>query len=207
MRASSLATAILVVAAANGIAVWPQLLNLRAIPSSDCPVGCNQTPRFTLVTSAMAREPFETLASAKTAPIALGAGPVQVTLAPDKDGAALASRLKETAPRHKLYLVLRGLRADGQPEVLYDVHLDLPPGAPPDRNEPSYVGSLDFFNASGYASESSSRFYSYDVSDAVRRLKTRDLLREPITVTIVPTAKPAKTAKPPLIGEIALVEQ
>jgi len=172
-------------------------------------VVANAFPAGLPLLPAMAREPFDMLASAKTAPIALGVSPVRVTLAPDKNGEkALASRLKETAPPRKLYLMLKGLRADEQPEVLYDVHLDLPAGVPPDRNQPSYVGTFNFFNAPGYgAAGAASRFYSYDVSDVVRRLQARGLLGDPLTVTIVPTGSPTKTEKPPLIGEIALVEQ
>jgi hypothetical protein len=153
---------------------------------------------------AMAAEQPETLA-ASNADIPLGAEPVEVTLAPGPSSGAstLASRLATVGSDRRLYLILKRLHSDEPPESLYRIYLALPRTVAPTPNGLHYVGSFNFFNA---GSVSASRFYSYDVTDLVKTLQTRNLLGEPLKVTIVPTAAPTATAKP-FIGEIALVAQ
>ncbi len=163
---------------------------------------------------AMATESSEMLATSatKAREIALGAGPVEVTLMPPANGAgALASRLAAVKPGRKIHLVVRGLRADAPPEVLYQVYLGLPRGTAAKAEGLHYVGSFNFFNAvqDGKARSTkgpSPRFYSYDVTDLVKILRERKLLDESVTVTIVPAGQPTPTVKP-FVGEIALVAQ
>ncbi len=154
----------------------------------------------------MAQTP-ETLATSAARPgtIALGAAPVQVTLAPTRADVPLLQRLAARSGR-KLYLVVRGLRTAGQPETLFQIYLGLPPGAAPKPDGPHYVGSFNFFNAPDEGAVGAARFYSYDVTDLVGALQSRKLLGDAVTVTIVPADVPAAAARPQ-VGEIALVEQ
>src|ERR1700680_330965 len=79
--------------------------------------------------AALAAEPYEVLAISTNngEPIALKAGPVEVALAPPPGAAGtLVARLAAIKLGVKLYLVLRGLRTNEQPEVLYQVYLGLP---------------------------------------------------------------------------------
>jgi hypothetical protein len=156
--------------------------------------------------NAMAAESPETLATSASKPVALGAGPVAVTLAPGPGSAApLSARVATVRQDRKVYLVVKGLGTNEQPEVIYQVYLGLPPGVAPKPDGLHYVGSLNFFNAakSGSAATRDPRFYSFDVTDL---LKTLQSLGDAATVTIVPADRPRDSARP-MIGEIALVEQ
>jgi hypothetical protein len=160
--------------------------------------------------NAMAAESFETLATSASKPVALGAGPVAVTLAPVAGSAAsLSARTATVRQGRKVYLVVRGLGTNEQPEVTYQVYLALPEGAAPNPDGPHYVGSLNFFNAISYGKAKGGRdprFFSFDVTNLLKTLQSRKSMGDLATVTIVPTATPRASAKP-VIGEIALVEQ
>ena len=158
----------------------------------------------------MAAEPFETLATSANKPVALGAGPVAVTLAPAPgEVASLSARVATVQQNRKVYLVAKGLGTNEQPDVVYQIYLGLPQGVTPKPDGPHYVGSLNFFNATSGGAESArpdSRFYSFDVTDLLKTLQARNSLDDAVTVMIVPGNKPRASAKP-TIGEIALVEQ
>jgi hypothetical protein len=149
---------------------------------------------------AMAVESPKKLATSASKPVALGAGPVTVTLAPESTGAL-------SVPREgKVYLVVKGLGTNEQPEVTYQLYLGLPPGTAPNPNGPHYVGSLNFFNARTPGMPSDPRFFSFDVTDLLRSIESGKSLGDRPVVTVVPGGKPRDTARP-TIGEIALVEQ
>jgi tyrosinase len=159
--------------------------------------------------NAMAAGSFETLATSASRPVALGAGPVAVTLAPASGSTApLSARVATVRQDRKVYLVVKGLGTNEQPEVIYQVYLGLPPGVAPKPDGLHYVGSLNFFNApkSGSGAAQDPRFYSFDVTDLLKTLQSNKSLGDTATVTIVPADRPRDNAKP-MIGEIALVEQ
>jgi len=157
--------------------------------------------------AALAAEPNDVLAIStnKGVPIALKAGPVEVALAPPPGAAGtLAARLAAIKPGVKLYLVLRALRTNEQPEVIYQVYLGLPANVAAVRDSSYFVGTFNFFNAATRGEDD--RFFSYEVTDLVRGLQAHGSLGESLGVTIVPAAKPNPAATP-MVGEIALVRQ
>ncbi|MEA2837301.1 MAG: hypothetical protein QOD89_1851 [Bradyrhizobium sp.] len=158
----------------------------------------------------MAAESPETLATSASKPVALGAGPVTVTLAPVTGSAAsLSARVASVRQDRKAYLVVKGLGTNEQPEAAYQVYLALPGGVTPNPDGPHYVGSLNFFNAMSYGEAKAGpdpRFFSFDVTNLLKTLQSSKSLGDIATVTIVPTSAPRASAKP-VIGEIALVEQ
>jgi tyrosinase len=159
--------------------------------------------------NAMAAESPEMLATSADKPVVLGAGPVAVTLAPAPGSAApLSARIATVRQDRKMYLVVKGLGTNEQPEVIYQIYLGLPSGVAPKPDGLHYVGSLNFFNApkSGPAAARDPRFYSFDVTDLLKTLHSSKSLGDAATVTIVPADKPRDSARP-MIGEIALVEQ
>ncbi len=97
----------------------------------------------------MAAQSPETLATSSPKPVALGAGPVSVTLAPAPSGNAtpLSARVAAAAKDRKVYLVLKALAAKEPPEAVYQVYLGLPPGTTPKPDGIHYVGTFNFFNA------------------------------------------------------------
>jgi hypothetical protein len=143
-------------------------------------------------------------------PIKLGADAVTVTLSPsaagDREVTNLSLALKSLTGDQRLYLVLRDLQASQPPGVLYDLYVDLPIGPRPGENDPHYGGAFDFYNAVGVAAPNPTIFSSYDITDVVKALQTRNLLSERTTVTIYPLGKPASNAKP-VVGRIELVQQ
>lgn len=153
---------------------------------------------------AVAAEP-ETLAISAGAPVALGAAPVTVTLAPPA-GKALSARVANIAPDRKVYLVAKGLGTDAPPETIYQLYLGLPQGTAPSPDSPHYVGALNFFNAVGRGAGSDPRFLSFDVTALLKSLQSQSALADSATVTIVPAGKPRAGAKP-VVDAISLVAQ
>jgi hypothetical protein len=151
----------------------------------------------------------ETLATsvAKARDIVLGAGPVQVALAPATGSSALAARLAAVKPGQKVYLVVKGLRAsEHPPEITYQIYLGLPRGTAPTAESPHYVGSFNFFNAARPGQKADTRVQSFEVTSLVKTLQARKLLDDSAAVTLVPAGPPNPGAKPS-VGEIALVAQ
>ena len=144
---------------------------------------------------------------AAAGPIELKAVPVRIGLeAANETLPALLSRL---GPGQSLHLVLRDLRTAEQPGVLYHVYLDLPAGSRPGADDPHYAGSLNFYNAAtsgGFGAPANARFQSFDVTEVARGLRSRGLLSERTTVTIVAGGAPVGAAKPE-IGRVELAVQ
>lgn len=117
----------------------------------------------------------------ETKPIVLGAAPVRATVALPK---------KASTSGRRLYLVIRGLRVDADPGVIYHVYLDLPAGAKPATNDPRHVGTINFYGVPPGSSPDRA-FFSFDITDAARKLKSR----KDTTVTFVPGGPAAPGAK------------
>lgn len=152
--------------------------------------------------------------------VALGAAPVRVQLetAVDARGETVEplQQRVEAAPRdQRLFLVLSQLQAQAQPEVLYHVYLELPEKSAPDKRGDYHVGTISFFDAlkldhgdgahAGHGS-GEDKFYSFDVTDLLRRLGKSKSLSEKPTVTIAPAGEPASAARP-VVGTIELQQQ
>ena len=155
--------------------------------------------------------PQEILATSKPlGPIALGDQPVRVALRDGKVESAPAA-LPKRPPGKTLSLVLKGLSAAQQPGVIYHLYLGLPAGAVPAQDDPRHVGTINFFNAVPLpgverSGDAASPAYSIEVTDLIDTLQRRNLLGQPLSVTIVPAGTPASDAKP-MVGEIALVAE
>ena len=141
---------------------------------------------------------------ASAGPIELETVPRKISLPAEKP---LASWLETLGPGQHLYLVLRGLRADEQPNVLY--HLYLGPGT----EEARYIGTFNFYDAIPIRDDNeketappSSGFNSYDITEVAKALRGRGMLSEPTTVTIQAGGAPVPGARP-VIGKIELILQ
>jgi tyrosinase len=159
----------------------------------------------------------QAIANAPATAMVLGPGPVRINLepAPTPEGAVapLTARVKNLAGEKKLYLVLRKLRAEAPPGVLYHVYLDLPQGAPLEKGQPHYVGAINFFDATAHGdhegaveTKGTPKFYGLNVTSITKALQEKGLLSEKPALTIAPSGTPAEEAKP-VIGEISLVAQ
>lgn len=150
--------------------------------------------------------------------VALGAKPVRVqldTAGTQESAQPLTQRLRAAPKEQRVFLVLSKLRAQVQPEVLYHVYLELPESTQPEKGADYHVGTLTFFDAldldhgdgahAGHGS-GEDKFYSFDVTDLVRRLGANKTLAEKPTVTIAPVGEPATAAKP-VVGTIELQVQ
>jgi tyrosinase len=153
------------------------------------------------------------------APVELGAAPVRATLslAPLAGAAAaapqsFAQRLSKVPASRSIFVVLRDLRSEAQPGVLYDVFLQLPEGTAAEKGKDYRIGTLSFFDTGhgdhgvqGAGSEG--KFFSFDVTHLVSRLASRKMLDTGnVTLTFAPLGQPEAAAKP-VIGEISIVEQ
>ncbi|MBV9736303.1 MAG: hypothetical protein JO209_10385 [Acidisphaera sp.] len=146
----------------------------------------------------------ETLASAAPAEgFALNTGLTLVTLA----GRATAADMLDTlTPGRAVFLVLSDLHAAAPSGVTYELYLDVPAGAVPRRSWAGHVGTLDVFAGARSGGAVRQGRVSYDVTNALERLRARRVLAQAVTLTIVPEQPPAAGAQA-VIGRVDLVMQ
>jgi tyrosinase len=157
-----------------------------------------------------------TRALAAAGPVPLASEPVWVQLQMLEAPTATREttfdmRIRKLPSSTRIYLVMSKLQAAEQPAVLYDVYFAPSKEAaakPPARRR---VGTINFFNAVSHGEHAQSlvnddRFVSFEVTDRVRRLQLEGLLKEELSVAIVPAGEPAADAKP-VIGSIELALQ
>ena len=128
---------------------------------------------------------------------------VAVQLVPAERRQSLSARIAQLAPGKCLYLVFKNLQTDQQPGELYHVYLNVDPGKTPNKSEQP-AGVLNFYNAR--KDPRADVFFSFDVTDALRKLSAEKQLTDSLTLTIIPAEPPAAGAVP-TIGQIELVEQ
>jgi hypothetical protein len=141
-------------------------------------------------------------------PITLGPAPVSVNLlgARGVTAGTLSASVRELAPGQRIYLVVRNAHADAPPGVIYHIYLDLPPATHPARDDPHYVGALNFYAFTNPAGPGSGRFRSFDITQAAIDLERRNLLTADTTIMIVPASSPNARANA-TIGQIELARQ
>jgi len=133
---------------------------------------------------------------------------VALELVPEerRNSQSLSARLAKVPAGKSVYLVLKNIRANKQPDELYNVYLNLKEGKPGATDSP--VGTLNFYNYGG-GWEGKTRtdvFFSFDVTEALQKLTSEKQLSGPLVITIIPTPRPAADVVP-TIGQIELVEQ
>lgn len=124
-----------------------------------------------------------------------------------------SARVKALPPEKHLLLVLKNLRADAQPGVVYSLYLELPEGATGDKAKPHFIGHINFFDSVKHGDDGHMKMeakgpevtHSFDITELARRLHARNLLHDHVTVTIAPAGQPAEKANP-AIGEITIIE-
>ncbi|MBL8297224.1 MAG: tyrosinase family protein [Rhodanobacteraceae bacterium] len=178
----------------------------------------SRSPFALAAASASSRKPQRTARVSVDGGVALGAAPVRVqldTAGMQESAPPLSQTLQLAAKEQRAFLVLSKLEAQVQPEVLYHVYLELPEGTTPEKGVDYYVGTLTFFDAlkldHGDAEHSAhtggeDKFYSFDVTDLLRRLRVSKVLGERPSVTIAPVGEPASAAKA-VVGTIELQMQ
>lgn len=147
-------------------------------------------------------------------PVELGAAPVRIPLTVQQTGAAqsksLLQHFEALTPQEEIFLVLRKLQAEVQPGVLYNIYLNLPEGAAPEKQPELLLGAVNFFESMPHADHAEGptpRFYSFELSQVLSKLKAAGHPQSgETTVTIVPAGKPGGEAKP-IIGQITVVKQ
>jgi tyrosinase len=160
---------------------------------------CRIRPRLTFTKLAQAR-------------VALGPTPVRVQMKSVPSTTATSAKLRARLPRltesERIYLVLKHLETNDLPGVLYHVYLGLPDGTDPKAGAQYKVGVINFFHAAGHAMNANddSPAYSFDVTDLLKALGTKNALTDEPVVTITPLGRPSTEAKP-IVGEASLVQQ
>jgi hypothetical protein len=142
---------------------------------------------------AMAQDP-STLAASASGVITLGAGPTEVTLAGASEGGApvpVAVRLTNVEPGRQIYLTFTRAQASSAPGVTYNIYLGLPASTVPrGTSDRHYVGTLNFFNATGRPLD-----MSLNITPQIGRLLASSEIGDDIRVTIVPAGEPAAAAQ------------
>jgi hypothetical protein len=143
------------------------------------------------------------MAASQGGAIALTATPTRIALQP-ADNVDLAAAF--AAANHNFILTLQGLATDRPPETGYLVFLNVPEGVTPVVEDIGYAGAVSFFGAPPSAEGADARAVSFEVSEAVQRLRAAGRLAGTMTVTIRPAGKPAAGSHP-TIRRLALFEQ
>ena len=138
-----------------------------------------------------------------TTEVQLGASPTRVAL-PGIDGPALLHRAQAASGRHRLLLVIRDVRAEVPPGVLYHLYLDLPAGKTAAPRDAHHVGSLNFYDANRAAG--AGLLHSFDITDVVMRLAAARMLTSETTLTIASDG-PVSEGTRPVIGRMEIIEQ
>ena len=145
----------------------------------------------------------------------LGAGAVRVPLRPiaGTTSGEVLGLAPDRDPRRS-YLVLKDLHAWSQPEVLFHVYLTPREGGPLNRG--SYAGNINFFDAEFHDHGGGSpadtalgeNFYSFDVTDVLRRIRSRGRAEDAteLRAVFVPAGTPRGAARP-TVAAIDLVLQ
>jgi tyrosinase len=137
--------------------------------------------------------PMEKRVLAAARPVVLGSAPTRVALAPIVTDETLASRTVLLRQGRRLYLLIRGLRVDADPGVIYNVYLDLPARAKPVANDRRHIGIINFYGVPP-GSSPDRVFFSFDITEAVRTLRSRKSLPDTTTVTFYPGGQAASGA-------------
>ena len=128
---------------------------------------------------------------------------VQVQLEPGSaDKLWLQNQISRVQGSSRLYLVLKDLSAEKTPGVIYQIYLNLPEDRKKDRDVDRQIGAINFYTSK----PREDFFFSFDVTDLVKRLASRNLLGDHLTVTIIPAGEPLSGSEPS-IGQIQLVLQ
>jgi tyrosinase len=163
-------------------------------------------------------------AATSRAPIQLTGQAVRVTLEPKAPAdpnqpAALREIVRALPAQRRLFLLVKDLKAQTQPNVLYHVYLELPDDADAQKKQAHHVGAVNFFNAVSHKggthganrapnapAAKTERSVRFDITDLAKKLQAGDILKDRPTVTIAPVGQPAESAKP-VIGEIAIIQE
>lgn len=133
------------------------------------------------------------IAASSGPPIRLSSVPTRVVIAPASR--AMGLRLPETAAGQQVFLVIDGLSATHAPAATYDVFLGPAGGAAPERDDPSYAGTLSFFDISDLT-PADARTVSFDVTSILARLHHNGEINNPLAVTFIPDAPPLENSEP-----------
>ncbi len=153
------------------------------------------------------------LAKARETAITLKASPVKVAIEPvvERKGVepkGITECVKSLGDAGQLHLVLKGLRTEIPPGVLYELYLDLPSNPTAEQKRVHSVGVINFFSFVASETEDANNaknrpVLSLNVTKIAKRLQTEGKLKDKPVLTIIPAGKPDDDAKP-VIGEISL---
>ena len=141
------------------------------------------------------------------ASVELGERPARTSL---RLGAGKPLTALDPSGQRHTYLVVKDLHTWSQPEVLYHLYLTPRGGG---ANARTYIGTINFFDAEFHDHGNGAKgdvlgenFYSFDVTEVLRRLVRSGAKPGALEVTFVPGGRPTPGAKP-LVGSIQLVWQ
>ncbi len=149
--------------------------------------------------------PTTIVAIATAVSLGNGAATIQITGTPESKNRIFdLSAAAPLAPDlGAYYLVIRDLRINAQPGVIYSLYLDVSEGASDEALLAHKVGDLSFFHAMpGMEMNEPNRFVSYDITELVKRLGI-SASSGSVSLTIIPSGEPA-AASEPLIGSITI---
>jgi tyrosinase len=126
---------------------------------------------------------------------------VTIPLQPQQEANRGFREAVRSSPR-RFVVVVRGRAALTPPEGLFQVFLDLPPDASPQKKKEHFAGSFNFFGVGGHHQVGQLREYRIDVTEALRERAAPNALP---SITIIPSRKDVNGQ--PTIKEVVLIER
>ena len=148
-----------------------------------------------------------TVIAKSSGPVALKAEGVRVPLELVRKNQSLSARIANLAAGKSVYVVFKNLHTSKQPGTLYNVYVNLEEGKTPTTADTS-VGTLNFYNFGGSEQQKTKpdAFFSFNVTETLKKLTAAKQLTEPLILTIIPVESPAEGIVP-TVGQIELIEQ
>jgi tyrosinase len=147
-------------------------------------------------------------ASQPASAVTLGWAPVKITLAPTaaQNRLSVVAASSSASGARPLFLSLKDVQVQLDPNTAYQVFLDLPENASDEVQDDHYVGLLVFFGMGAEAGHQGhgGRNFEFDVTDLVGRLKAKSAIRNDTSITIVPVGAPTAPSLPVIRGGIEL---
>jgi tyrosinase len=152
--------------------------------------------------------PSQTLARTATG-VKLGKMPTTAKLQTVPSPETVSPNVLGLASQRNIYLVIRDLATNLQPEILYEVFLELQEKPSEQTLAAHSAGFISFFDTEHLSTSSDSahvnrKFFSFNVTTLLQQARKAGLTPDGPKVTLAPVGTPIGDAQP-VIGEISLV--
>jgi hypothetical protein len=137
-------------------------------------------------------QPVRLIATSAPGALILGPSTARVALAPvDSKAGAIGAQIASAPPGASVYLSFLAVQVEQDPEVAYNVYVNVLDGAQPlaGVSDPRYLGTLSLFDAMNPSDR------AINITVPLRRLIASNVVRDGVVVSIVPAGIARREAR------------